>query len=94
MSAGRKMWLDPAQVRSPINSYLKHFEVYDDDSGSPTSDAYEPVILFTPAELKSFAEEIWKAARESAAHGGAQIDDWRFYHDTFADYWKERNDPL
>jgi hypothetical protein len=38
---------------------------------------YDDVHVFTPADLKAFAEEIWTEARFRDA-------------DNFADYWKER----
>lgn len=66
----------------------------DDDAGLKE---YDQIILFTPAELKSFAEEVWRACLDAFHHGsreGCPADVLKSWDDEvarrFADYWKER----
>lgn len=60
----RKMWLDPKHWPVPTTRLLTFLRLYspDEDGTSPTSEAYEPVILFTPAELEEHERKVREAA--------------------------------
>lgn len=61
----RKMWLDPSEHVAPLNSYIKYCRIYKDEGGSPTSDAYEELLCFTPEELEAHERKVWEAAQDA-----------------------------
>lgn len=61
-----KAWIDRSlRTDRVFNTTFKHYRVYPDDDGSPTSDAPEMVHILTNDDLRTHNEKIARAALET-----------------------------